>query len=393
MSGPDIIIQDAVEALKYLSEEEAKNLLISQGVASAKTEEILALKKESLQLAANTAVQENAAASVFSLSSAYKGLAASIGLTAKQLSAMLGFAAVVTVTIYAFQKYNQYVEEQNAAARESAQALNEQNHIFSDHISKIKELRSKLEESNLSESQAYDIKTQLYELQKSLIESYGDEAKGLQLITGEVDTQTSKLRALNREKKIAWQKENQKAINRSEKAMTTVDTIMLYNEQNLDTSEFEDQFNLIQELVSKYESDGLTLDTTYDVNNRNALAFEIQFTGDATQAEKVLNNLSKDAFELAESLGEDNNILLKNLSNISSAYSEEYAKVVIDNIDTYTQNLQANLAKADPIQIQNEFISPSDVYDDYLVAIEEYNKALATGDGIEAVQKSIMTCS
>lgn len=340
-----------------------------------------------IKTATHSAAQKEATATTGGLGTAYKGLATSIGVSTTALTVMLGALVAVSVGAIAIQKYNQHVKDQNDNARETAQAIAEQNKSLDDNISKLKELRSKLDDSNTSESEAYDIKEQLYEIQKSLIESYGDEAEGLRLVNGEIDTQIDKLKTLSKEKAIAWQRDNQDAINRANEVMTKEQPLFVGGEYNLDRETYQEQIDAIQKAVTKYMADGLSIDLTSDANNHGALSYEISFTGDATNAKKVLDDFSADIQNLSTEFGDGNNLILKNLVGTSAEQLKQQSKIIEENLSTYVTNLQADIAQAQNIDFDGKSYNPNKVYGDYLSAIDNYNKALSTGDGIKEAKK------
>lgn len=299
--------------------------------------------------------------------------------------AMLGVSVAVGAAAVAYKMYSDHVKQQNEDARESAQAINEQNQSLEENVSKIRELRERLNDSNISEQEAYNLKTQLYEIQKSLIESYGDEAEGLQLVNGNLDEQIAKLRTLNEEKAVEWQRDNQDAIGRADKEMTRERNIIVGGESNLDKNVYQSQIDAIQEIVDKYE--GLTMEVFEDINNGNKLSYEINFTGNVTQAKNVLDDFSKDVQSVAHDFGEGNNIILSNLVGTSTAQLKEQEKIIENNIDTYVTNLQAEIAQAGNIDIDGRSYNQNKVYGEYLDAVEAYNKALSTGEGIDEAKK------
>lgn len=363
-----------------LSKEQAKAIFTAKGLSGAELD-------AAIKTAALSATQTKATATTGGLSTAYKGLAASIGVSTTALTVMLGALVAVSVGAIAIKKYNQYVKEQNDSARETAQAIADQNKSLDDNISKLKELRSKLDDSNTSESEAYDIKKQLYEIQKSLIESYGDEAEGLRLVNGEIDTQIDKLKTLSKEKAIAWQRDNQDAINRANEVMTKEQLLFVGGEFNLDKVSSQEQIDAIEKAANKYVADGLSIDLASNINERGKIDYEIIFTGDPTNAKKVLEEFSADIQSLSNEFGEGNNRILENLVATSAEQLKQQSKIIEENLSTYVTNLQAYIAQAQNIDFDGKSYSPNKVYGDYLSAIDDYNKALSTGDGIKEAKK------
>ena len=63
-----------------------------------------------------------------------------------------------------------------------------------------KELKKELDSGNLSVNESRSIKEQLLEIQKNLIESYGDEVSNIDLVNGKYKEQLGLLSALSKEK-------------------------------------------------------------------------------------------------------------------------------------------------------------------------------------------------
>ncbi len=97
----------------------------------------------------------------------------------------------LTALIQHQEKVRQSAEDAANAYRESSMAVNDQ-------ATKYKELKAALEEANGNEEATYNIKKQLYEMQQNLIATYGDQAKGLDLVNGSLETQLGLIDGLSK---------------------------------------------------------------------------------------------------------------------------------------------------------------------------------------------------
>ena len=70
------------------------------------------------------------------------------------------------------------------------------------------ELKETLDNGNLSTDEARSIKEQLLEIQKSLIDSYGNEASNIDLVNGKYKEQLGILSELSKEKATDYVAEN-----------------------------------------------------------------------------------------------------------------------------------------------------------------------------------------
>jgi hypothetical protein len=102
--------------------------------------------------------------------------------------AILAIGAITSV-ISVYNGLKQAESEAAESARQSAQALQETNNSLDSYKEKIQTLRDSLKGGNLSEEEAYNARKQLMSIQDELVAEYGDEARAINLVTGEVEDQ------------------------------------------------------------------------------------------------------------------------------------------------------------------------------------------------------------
>ena len=115
--------------------------------------------------------------------------------------AITAVVAVIGIAIAIYQNYKQKVEEARQAAEDAANSHNELAASMDEYKTKIISLREELDKGNLSEEEAYNKRKELISIQEDLIEKFGEEAKGLQLVTGEINNQID---AINNLSKANW---------------------------------------------------------------------------------------------------------------------------------------------------------------------------------------------
>lgn len=130
----------------------------------------------------------------------FAGLAASIGLSTTALATLLGVAAGIGLVVVGIQKWKQAQEENRKAAEEDAQSFLDEKQKLEEYVTQVQTLRQKLAEGSLTEAEAYQTKAQLLEIQNQLVDTYGAEAAGLDLVTGAYEDQIAMIRNLSREK-------------------------------------------------------------------------------------------------------------------------------------------------------------------------------------------------
>ena len=96
------------------------------------------------------------------------------------------------------------MDELRDAALDSAEKTRESQESLEDYKKEIVDLRKKLDSNTLSEQEAYDAREQLIDIQNQLIDKFGAEAKGINLVTGEIEKQKEALDNLAKSKASEW---------------------------------------------------------------------------------------------------------------------------------------------------------------------------------------------
>lgn len=163
-----------------LTKEEVKNVLASMN-----------------QVTANSLLS----ASTLSLKGAWDALTASIA--ANPIGAIL-VAVTMTASLISSlvsssqqkaeeqrEKLNELNEEANNTYEESKATLDEQKES-------VEELRKELADNNITQEEAIKVKEQLNEIQDKIIEKYGQEAEGIDLVNGKLDEEIEKINKLKK---------------------------------------------------------------------------------------------------------------------------------------------------------------------------------------------------
>lgn len=118
--------------------------------------------------------------------------------------AITAIAAVATGIVMANNKIKEAEAEAADAANKHAKELEETNDSIDTYKTRIDTLRKSLDEGNLSEEEAYNTRKQLMSIQDELIDKYGKEAEGINLVTGEINAQKAALDELSKAKMTEW---------------------------------------------------------------------------------------------------------------------------------------------------------------------------------------------
>lgn len=132
--------------------------------------------------------------------------------TAVNLALAAG-ALIITGLITGYQAYKQKQEEARQSSIEAAQTLTEWNEDLKEEENAIKEYRETLASSKSSQEEVISAKESLIKIQDKLIERYGLEAKGIDLVNGNIDEQIKKLQELQRQEAEDYINKNQKSYN------------------------------------------------------------------------------------------------------------------------------------------------------------------------------------
>lgn len=361
-----------------LTDEEARAKLETMGLTTA----------TNAQAAANT----GATASANTLKGAFTGLAASVKATWAAMSmlqkASIIFAAISTawsIGSSIFSNMKQHNEELAQSTKEAANAYTETSRSIDEYVSRYQELRQALIAAKDNEEEAYNIKSQLLELQTELNEKFGDEYDKINLLTDSYKDQTEAIREYNKEAAKRFLNENREGIEDAEKAMTKK---RRYNLSYGAMSFYTDEGAAVKELAKKYEDKGLWLNE--DSSNGT---YNLILDADVQSAYQTINDFENDLRDKAKELGNEHifddvldasSMALNDAKDVIDEYGESFNKALIaeiaaddDKAETYNKALEA-------VKSYNEAVLNSEnPYDDEKVA-QAKNDMDAIKDSIQA---------
>lgn len=288
--------------------------------------------------------------------------------------AIAGFTALTAIVGYVNQQYKELDRNTNQASN----SWSELNTSLNSQIDEINSLRAALDNNTLSEEEAYNAKSRLYDIQKSLTGTYGDDAKGIDLINGSLKEQISLINSLSAIEADTYLNGNIKGIDR---AVNEMDRTRRFSLGYI--SPFGDRTGeqALRDIINKY-GDSVTSEFLEDGTE------VIYFEGNADAAYDTLNSFMTDLRAASKEAGESN--LLNSFTNTTAA-SLKQAKDVLDTYKTtYEEAKRANLV-ADKKEYTKYSYSENGVLvdkhqtalewmNDYRKAVEDYNTALESGD-------------
>ena len=347
-----------------LSDAQRVAVLIGQGMTEAQASAAVA----SMGLAS---AEEVATGATVSLSSALSGLMSTL-----LANPMILIAAGVTAVVSAFSAYKRSIEEAVDKAQEAGNAWEDNNTSLQDNIDKITELRTALDNGTLTEEEAYQAKSDLLEIQDSLTESYGNQAQGIDLVNGSLQTQINKLKELSTEESKRFLNENKKGVEEAEKQMEKERHAYLgqYSDNGSEESNAINQ--AIAKLKKKYGDDVFKLQEGMEGTGN----FEIEFTADASTAKDALNDFMNEIRSIQEQYGESD--VLTSLSDYASGGLEEANDIMSEYQDLYNQAKQAELFSDKQQYSGKTALEWLNKYED---AVNKYNDAISGGNADEIV--------
>lgn len=278
-------------------------------------------------------------------------------------------SAAINFVVKSIMSAVQRQEDLRQASLEAGSALDKQSAAINDYKTQISSLKESLDEGNLSEQETYDARKQLISIQDELVEKYGDEAAGIDLVNGKYQEQLDILNGIADQKAKDYLNEHNESINTAQEKML--------EELNMQPGGFfevsDTQAEKLQEIAAKYADRGLSIfagdSSLSDGTNLKDITFNIK--ANATDAKDVLNDFMTDvrnANDRTNFLGDD---LFNTITN-NLADGVATAQPVIDKWGS-----EAETATKYQIQLNDTW---SKTYNDLTEAQETYNDAVAKND-------------
>lgn len=273
-------------------------------------------------------------------------------------------------------------ENAREKSTELTKAWQEDNSSIDDSITKYKELHSKLSDTSLSTEEVKQAKESLVSVQKDLIDKYGEEVKGIDLVNGKYSKQLGLLDKLSKKKAGDYVAKNYSNIQKDKKYLNedvniakdigtyTLSSVMESPNFNKDMG-----FN-IESYLKKYNKLSLGIwDST-----SNGLTGSIKLNTKGTR-EEIYDQISRLLQDLNNDFGESNkdvNAFKTTLSNIlNKSFDEDKINDAKNNVKKYAQ---AQILSND---------NTRKLYSEATEAVEKYTNALSSGKNIKEAKKNL----
>lgn len=310
-----------------------------------------------------------------------KTIAAKAGQIALNVAIAAGEAAISFGLSLAIQAIVGVISDWVNATKNAAEAIQTMNNNLDSSVSelqtysgKFETLRKEMQESTLTQEEYNGKKKDLINLQQELIDKFGDEAKGINLVTGEINEQKEAIEALAKANYQKYIQENQKEIDKLTKKF----------EKNIKQ---KTQLSIGGQIVGKdFASDIQEITGTQIAGDSMKQLGLVEISGKPEEVlekyREMFNKLQEYSNENYDKLtGHEQSYLNSSINAVSETISKLSSKYSED-LKTYQQYLNNKL------QYDSYY---SSVYGKILDARAKLSEAIASGDDakIEEAQTNL----
>ena len=294
------------------------------------------------------------------LGAALKGMFATnpVGSIITSVTAVIG---IISMIKNAYDQYKQGLIDQ---ATEATTAWNNTTSSLEDYASKYQELRAQLDSGDLSEAETVSVKEQILDIQNQITDQYGEQAAGIDLVNGKLETQLGIIQSISSEEAAKNINNNLKAYEDAEYEMNKTRHYYLGS-----TGASIYGGGIAQEIYDLAKSAGIDLEE----NGPSEGVYNMYLDVNAEKADVALNDFITGLRDLEKQYEDQGLDIPYELSDVLSYTTGEFERnnEVLENYrDNYNAYLQQQMYEMD----QGDLISK------YSDAIENYNKALSEGD-------------
>ena len=271
-------------------------------------------------------------------------------------------------------------ENAREKSTELTKAWQEDNSSIDDSITKYKELHSKLSDTSLSTEEVEQAKESLVSVQKDLIDKYGEEVKGIDLVNGKYSKQLGLLDQLSKKKAGDYVAENYKDIQADQKYLSEKVNLNKslgfkgsqarpddYSNAGFDLKKYLDRYDkLSAKVVNPDGQYGMTGDVNLVTNGTR---------------QEVYNQLSKLSGDLSDDFGNSNKDVNRFRTTISGILKDSFDKNKIND----AKNNVKKYAQAQILSNDNT----RKLYSEATDAVEKYTNALSSGKNIKEAKENL----
>jgi hypothetical protein len=293
----------------------------------------------------------------------------------------------IVSTLVSWAKGLGKVSDETIEASSNLKTFNDE---LEENISNLKELKEAQEDyANSGDTEnLVDTNKQLLELQQTLIDTYGTQADGVDLVNGKLDEQLEKLQEISALESSKFVQENSKDIQTAYQKMYDPSKIFSSTSISLRRNNFSTEVsNILKNNGFKAESlNDLSMTYTYGITN----------DGSIYQYKKDLQKAYDDVKAYGTQTGEDVSKVLttiqKKISKYSSDTYDDYETTISSFLDSFVDYSTDDIDGKTLSEWKSSVESLISEYNDY-IANGETEKATSTYEEIESLYNMLMSKS
>lgn len=296
--------------------------------------------------------------------SKFGGIVKSIGASLASAGINMAIGIGIDLLIKGIDKAIHYSEDLRKASTELTNQYKEEQESLDDSRQSYEELAQKMQNANLTTDEVKSNKEELSKIQQDLIDKFGLEAEGIDLVNGKYDEQIKKLDELSRQKANDYVIENGKNIEADKKKISgnVIITTGSYIQTNPSVKGWEKGQKTFDLWNEYFPDDKMEKDESG--------RFVPHLSGDIADLREKLSTASSKIIS-EKGKNDDTKQLLDKISKLYDAL----------DVDEYDQSLKnvKDYSKALVLSNDNYY----DTYTDLQNAINDYNTALQSGENVD----------
>lgn len=325
-------------------------------------------------LSATSDISSSLSKNIDKLKSGFKGTWNVIKSFVSAHKVGVGIGAAVALGTAVYTGYKMYKEHLVDTANAATEAWDNSLSNIQSKIQQYQELKTKLDSGDLSQSETIEVKQQILDLQNQIVTSYGDQAQGIDLVNGKLDEELQKLQNISQQELTNRANEslneNGSAYKDAQKEMEKDRSYTLgssIGNEIKGNDEFNNARKEILKIADDFKEQGIK-----QVKDPLTGMINIVFDGDASQADKVINNFETKVRDLQNTYGKDNTLINSVIETSSKAVSKNS-----EVLDKYQDNYKSFLEQS--LYAQNNG-DDAHILNDYADAVSNLNDALSSQD-------------
>lgn len=296
----------------------------------------------------------------------------------------MGLSLAITALVSTISNWVKEEKEAHEALKTSISDMSNATSEYSSTAStldklteKYKALKIQLDNTNLSESEAYQVKSDLYDVQCDLIDNFGNEAKGIDLVNGEYREQLGLLQQINKESADSYLTKNKEKYDSNINYLTEKQTFR--SEYTSDWSSKNNGY-MSDDLQGILEANGLTIDAK-SVRSELGSTWTKYYVEFSDMTKEEAYNLAMKLGETLRQAGEENASLLEDpYYDLVQSYLSYVTTDLIDETELNSAKENTDYYEKLSAMYSSSF---GNLYNSFVEARDSYLTALQTGKDID----------